>query len=101
MRSISLAASGGRPCGISALPLCGVISLQQIAFFRLARDNGRRPALAALQKTLQRGHLVVALGLGRLMASIAIGLKQWLDLLAVADLVAGFPVGGDLRPRGG
>ena len=80
MRSISLA--GQRRAALRHLGLAVVRldQLQQMALFRLAGNNRRRPALAAAKKTWQGGHLVAALGLGRLMAAIAIGLKQRLDL---------------------
>ena len=69
--------------------------LQQMALFRLAGNNRRRLTLAAAKKTLPSGHLVFALGFGRLMASIAIGLKQRLDLFGIADFAGAFALLGD------
>ena len=71
--------------------------LQQMALLRLAGNNRRRSAFAAAKKTLPGGHLVVALGFGRLMAAIAIGLQQRLDLFAIADLAAGLARFGKRR----
>ena len=97
MRSISPAASGGRPCGISALPSMRADQLQQLALLRLAGNDRRRSAFAAAQQAGQGGHLVAALGFGRLMAAIAIGLQQRLDLFAIADLAAGLTRFGERR----
>ncbi len=73
--------------GISTSPLSsGTMFAIKIRLVRLMRHD-RRAFLPALQQLLERSHHVVALGLGGLVATMAIRLENGADFFVEADLV--------------
>ena len=55
----------------------------------MPRDDRRAFAFAAGKQAFEIGHDIAALGLGRLMATLAIGLQNGPYLLKITDVCAG------------
>ena len=72
------------------------LQTEEMALIRAAQDGDHA---AFEQLVASRGHDKVAAGLGGLVATLAMGLKERADLLGVADLARQSAPGEGNRPR--